>query len=96
MTPDYADAVLRLGGIGSFTILTVVGGAAALIVWSILFQWEGITGGFGGLAAARAERRGGISSGPTATISSTVRTDRPSAVILCARRSCASCTRRDM
>jgi hypothetical protein len=37
MTPDYADTVLRLGTIGSFTFLTVVGGAAALIVWSILF-----------------------------------------------------------
>jgi hypothetical protein len=37
MTPDYADAVLKLGAIGSFTILTVAGGAAALIVWSLLF-----------------------------------------------------------
>lgn len=37
MTPDYADAVLRLGTIGSLTILTVFGGAAALIVWAILF-----------------------------------------------------------
>ena len=37
MTPDYADAVLRLGTIGSFMILTVAGGAAALIVWSLLF-----------------------------------------------------------
>jgi hypothetical protein len=37
MTPDYADAVLRLGTIGSFTILTIFGAAAALIVWSILF-----------------------------------------------------------
>ena len=37
MTPDYADAVLRLGTIGSFTILTIIGGTAALIVWSILF-----------------------------------------------------------
>jgi hypothetical protein len=37
MTPDYADAVLRLGAIGSFTILTIFGGGAALIVWSILF-----------------------------------------------------------
>jgi hypothetical protein len=37
MTPDYADAALRLGAIGSATILTVFGGAAALIVWSILF-----------------------------------------------------------
>jgi hypothetical protein len=37
MTPDYADAVLGRGTIGSFTILTIFGGAAALIVWSILF-----------------------------------------------------------
>lgn len=37
MTPDYADAVLKLGAIGSFTLLTIFGGAAALIVWSILF-----------------------------------------------------------
>jgi hypothetical protein len=37
MTPDYANAVLRLGTIGSFTILTIFGGAATLIVWSILF-----------------------------------------------------------
>jgi hypothetical protein len=37
MTPDYADALLRLGTIGSFTLLTIFGGAAALIVWSILF-----------------------------------------------------------
>jgi hypothetical protein len=37
MTPDYADALLKLGTIGSFTILTIFGGAAALIAWSILF-----------------------------------------------------------
>ena len=37
MTPDYAEALLRLGNIGSFAILTIFGGAAALIVWSILF-----------------------------------------------------------
>lgn len=37
MTPDYAEALLRLGTIGSFTMLTIFGGAAALIVWSILF-----------------------------------------------------------
>ena len=37
MTPDYAEALLRLGTIGSFTFLTIFGGAAALIVWSILF-----------------------------------------------------------
>ena len=37
MTPDYTDALLRLGTIGSLTIFTIFGGAAALIVWSILF-----------------------------------------------------------
>ena len=37
MTPDYAEAVPGLGLLGSFTILTVFGGATALIVWSLLF-----------------------------------------------------------
>jgi len=47
-------------------------------------------GAVGGLAAVRTERRGGTSSEPTATISSTARTDRPSATIRVASRSCAS------
>ena len=37
MTPDYTDALLRLGTIGSLTIFTIFGAAAALIAWAILF-----------------------------------------------------------
>jgi hypothetical protein len=37
MTPDYAEAVLRLGTIGSLTLVTIFGGAMALVVWSLLF-----------------------------------------------------------
>lgn len=37
MTPDYVDAVLRLGTIGSVALLAVFGSAAALIVLSMLF-----------------------------------------------------------
>jgi hypothetical protein len=36
MTPDYVDAVLRLGTIGSVMLLAVFG-SAALIVLSMLF-----------------------------------------------------------
>jgi hypothetical protein len=37
MTPDYVDAVLRLGTIGSVTLIAMFGGAAALIVLALLF-----------------------------------------------------------
>jgi len=37
MTPDYAEAVLKLGTIGSFALLTIFGGAMVLVVWSLLF-----------------------------------------------------------
>jgi hypothetical protein len=37
MTPDYVDAVLRLGTIGSVVLLAVFASAAALIVLSMLF-----------------------------------------------------------
>src|ERR1700722_8296470 len=47
-------------------------------------------GARGGLTAVRAGRRDGESSAPIATISSTARTERPSATIRVASRSCAS------
>jgi hypothetical protein len=37
MTPDYVDAVLKLGTIGSVTLIAVFGSAAALIALAILF-----------------------------------------------------------
>jgi hypothetical protein len=37
MTPDYVDAVLRLGTIGSVILVALFGSAAALIALAILF-----------------------------------------------------------